>query len=107
MRIKPTRMLPRALTPLIITAIVGRRQPLPNLPNDVLAQVISHLSIIDKATKSDSETWANVTNINDSSLHRVDLNFTRELITTNVRAKVNLSSVSRLFRTITIYSSSN
>ena len=85
-----------------MTAIIERRLPLPlpNLPDELWEQILSHFSIIDKATTSDAETWANVTNIDDNSLHRVDLDFTRELIAHNIRTKIGLSNVSKLFRDV-------
>ena len=84
-----------------MTTIVERRRPPPTLPDELWTQIFSHFGIIDKATTSDAQAWADVTNIDDNSLHRVDLDFTRGIIAGNIQTKVRLSSVSRLFRTFT------
>ena len=83
-----------------MTTTIERRRPLPNLPYELWEQVFFNFSIVDEATRSDADTWANVTNVDDSSLHRVDLDFIRELVTQNVRTKISLSNVSTLFRAI-------
>ena len=86
----------RALTSLIMTTIIERRRPLPTLPNELWAQVISHFSIIDKATRSDVETWADITRTDKNTFGFV----TDALIWHDdiARTKSNLGKVSKLFR---------
>ena len=79
-----------------MTTITGRGRPPPSLPNELWARIISHFSIIDKATKSDVETWADITRTDKNGFDFV----TDALIWHDdiAKTKSNLGKVSKLFR---------
>ena len=74
---------------------------LPEIPIEIWAHVFSFFSDSKEATRSDADTWANITRSSDI-LHDPRNFYARERIAENVQTKAALSRVSQVFRRLVL-----